>query len=363
MKNALYWCLKNDVNIINISVGSVEFNDFYYFIDIINMLYLNGCIIVSAWSNNNKCTFPAVFSNVISISNFNYSSKQCYDIPDFYCFQKYYELDNLKIELYNSFCAPLLIVIIIEYYTLFRNNNIIEIKKYVIRNCENIIANNRKFIRPDFLYKPIFISDFEFFDDKSTIIHINDLQSLEINNLENIVCWFKNGNYDEVLNSFIKLYHTNIAGLIYIGTLSDFLKNALKENNIKYFHKSDYDYFNEIKNDLELADLPVVCITINSSSEFHICKEIKYKLIDKGIRVYAISNLLEAIAYDCDFCENNEVFLNMISYYSSFLDCELVLFIEGNSLLTYNNTNDLTISLDKDYTSDYYVSMILDFYT
>lgn len=66
--NALYWCLENHINIVHLSIGSTNLNDFTDIKNCINDVVEKGLIIIAAGSNNNKYTVPAGLTNVIGVS-------------------------------------------------------------------------------------------------------------------------------------------------------------------------------------------------------------------------------------------------------------------------------------------------------
>lgn len=68
--SALNWCLHNNVDIINLSAGSVDFRDRDKLLDIVNKLEKKNIIIVCAESNDGVITYPAYFSNTIGTRSY-----------------------------------------------------------------------------------------------------------------------------------------------------------------------------------------------------------------------------------------------------------------------------------------------------
>ena len=64
---AINWCLKNEVHVINLSLGSIHPADYQAIKKVINQAYNQGIIIVSACNNRNIYTYPASFSTVIGV--------------------------------------------------------------------------------------------------------------------------------------------------------------------------------------------------------------------------------------------------------------------------------------------------------
>ncbi len=65
--NGLRWCMINDIKLINMSLGSIDFRDFTKLKNCIYDVTHNGAIIVAALNNKNFFTYPACNSNVIGV--------------------------------------------------------------------------------------------------------------------------------------------------------------------------------------------------------------------------------------------------------------------------------------------------------
>lgn len=67
LKSALEWCCQRDIQLVNLSLGSTHFYDKDKIREMINHYAYKGMIIVAATSNSGYTTYPASFSNVISV--------------------------------------------------------------------------------------------------------------------------------------------------------------------------------------------------------------------------------------------------------------------------------------------------------
>lgn len=65
---ALEWCLRHEIKVINLSLGSTHFKDKELMRDIINQYTAQGLLIIAATSNSGKISYPASFSNVIGVA-------------------------------------------------------------------------------------------------------------------------------------------------------------------------------------------------------------------------------------------------------------------------------------------------------
>lgn len=64
---ALEWCFQNGIRLVNLSLGTTHFHDKNKIREIVNRYAYKGMIIVAATSNSGYTTYPASFSNVISV--------------------------------------------------------------------------------------------------------------------------------------------------------------------------------------------------------------------------------------------------------------------------------------------------------
>ncbi len=64
---AISWCTENNIRLINLSLGTIDFRDFQDIKKCINHAAGKGIIIVAACNNRNVFTYPACLSNVIGV--------------------------------------------------------------------------------------------------------------------------------------------------------------------------------------------------------------------------------------------------------------------------------------------------------
>ncbi|MFQ9516231.1 MAG: S8 family serine peptidase [Eubacterium sp.] len=67
LKNALQWCIENDIKVVSLSVGSSYFEDKEELKNIISEMQSNHIYIVAAANNHNSITFPASLDGVIGV--------------------------------------------------------------------------------------------------------------------------------------------------------------------------------------------------------------------------------------------------------------------------------------------------------
>lgn len=64
---SIEWCIENGIKIINMSLGTVQYNDSCELRKVANLAAKNGIIIVAACSNQRIITYPSTFTNVIGV--------------------------------------------------------------------------------------------------------------------------------------------------------------------------------------------------------------------------------------------------------------------------------------------------------
>lgn len=64
---AVEWCIKNKIEIINLSLGSTAYNDQELLQSLSNRLEEHKICLVAATANNGQTTYPANFRNVIGV--------------------------------------------------------------------------------------------------------------------------------------------------------------------------------------------------------------------------------------------------------------------------------------------------------
>jgi hypothetical protein len=124
---ALKWCATQDIDVINLSMGTRQYTDFPTIKDVI-VNNLSNMIIVAASSNENELTFPACLPSVIGvrhcsqedmINDFVYLKKPYDQIEVMICAKKISTSDDgnkvVTMSESNSFAAPIITAKICDY--------------------------------------------------------------------------------------------------------------------------------------------------------------------------------------------------------------------------------------------------------
>lgn len=67
LQTALNWCLEQNIQIISMSVGTINIRDGILIADVTKKIYDRGIVIVAAFHNNQITTYPAVFPWVLGV--------------------------------------------------------------------------------------------------------------------------------------------------------------------------------------------------------------------------------------------------------------------------------------------------------
>ncbi len=126
--NALEWCFENNIELINLSIGSTNYNDFAEIEYIIEKLCHKGVIIVSACDNRGIKTYPACLPGVIGVGTdrlgvlaegeYVYREKP-YDGIDITAFSgftvQYSNGETKRLSAANSYAAPYITALVCNY--------------------------------------------------------------------------------------------------------------------------------------------------------------------------------------------------------------------------------------------------------
>lgn len=117
---ALEWCHEKDIDVVNLSLGTIQLKDIKRLSSFFGGTRLGNMIVVAAHANSGKMTFPACFPNVIGVFAINSQKKQknliCLRLSDFGVFVGcvvkgeiiHYNQEMYEIYKSNSFAAPLI---------------------------------------------------------------------------------------------------------------------------------------------------------------------------------------------------------------------------------------------------------------
>lgn len=328
---ALEWCIKNDVDIINLSLGSVFFKDKEILLNIVNRCAEKGIIIVSATCNEGYTTYPASFTNVLGVKAFKENGKNgCairYDTN--LGFGLFETKGNERISIgnvekttnwCNSIAAPHITAEIINIYERGMNvieirnmftDNLLEINCFEIDWVSKAYARNIHELIPAWCVCNIYEEEKELQLVDTIITRSKEDIDIELKSGKNIIYIGKDApNYTSnekyIWSGYnrlqqIKLNRTVINGKMEIPVI--FIKEKYALKNLyelrRFLRERDYNAYSISHNILyELygityVPIPEENIDSNTISNF-INNELYYKLGD--ILLYDISEIDESLA-------------------------------------------------------------------
>lgn len=144
MKIALEWCLKNKIKIINMSLGSTLYSDYYAICSVVKKLYEKKVMIIAACNNYYKYTIPASMLQTIGVQ----CDKKGEIAMGKYLYQKNIfnieikvgsieeKFPDLKIGNHNSYIAPFITAQVLNILLNNYNMSLQEVKKCLKRNAD-----------------------------------------------------------------------------------------------------------------------------------------------------------------------------------------------------------------------------------
>ncbi len=149
---ALEWCVENNIRLVNLSLGTIEYKDFIEVEKAVKYASENGVIIVAACNNKNVFTCPASLANVIGVKcdksetlngiEYIYNSFSPDGIDIIACgihnLVKYTGESKIT-SVCNSFTAPAVTALV---YNILKNNpnmGLYELKEALKKNSYNTI--------------------------------------------------------------------------------------------------------------------------------------------------------------------------------------------------------------------------------
>lgn len=155
---ALEWCYKNQIRLINLSLGTVDFRDCEKLKALVNECAAKGMIIIAATANSGFVSYPASFTNVIGVATTNSPLNYSKDymqmgidtiVPSEHIV-KVCETEA-KTSLSNSYAAPYMCALIANKLSNDKTLDIVKLKRYAKEQSH--IEMTVEVYEPDWIYK------------------------------------------------------------------------------------------------------------------------------------------------------------------------------------------------------------------
>lgn len=203
---ALEWCYKNQIKLVNLSLGTVDFRDCEELRLLINECAAKGMIIIAATANSGFVSYPASFTNVIGVattgSPLSYSEDYMQMgidtvVPSEHMVKMYDE--EIRTSLSNSYAVPYVCAFIANRLIVDRTLGIKRLKMYAtekshIDMVEGVyepdwiykayVAGRKKTSRAKYYFETVLGEFNQICDEVDTVIaySMGDLEKLEVKN-------------------------------------------------------------------------------------------------------------------------------------------------------------------------------------
>lgn len=292
---ALEWCYKNQIRLVNLSLGTANFRDCENLRTLINECASKGMIIIAATANSGYVSYPASFTNVIGVattgSPLNYSKDYMQMgidtvVPSEHIIKMFDE--EIRTSLSNSYAAPYACALIANRLNIDKTLGIKELKEYAkgqshIEMVEGVyepdwvykayVIGGKKTSRASYYFETISEDLNEIREKVDTIIAFSmaDLEKLEIKNKSAIYL----GKED--------IHNIDVQGF--------FWSKETRQRQIVYNHYQG--------NGLEV---PVVILAIEDTiDKFYVLTELKRAFAGGGYNAYTIGMEPECVLYALEY--------------------------------------------------------------
>lgn len=345
---ALEWCYLNGIRLVNLSFGTTHFHDKSIIRKVINHYAYKGMIIVAATSNIGYTTYPASFSNVISVEagdDFHFAElAQKEKGVDFMApveQEHFIEKAPYGIPRSNSYAAP--------YVTAMIANILQENSSASLTTIRETICNSSK--ENTFFYMPDWI-EAAWVSDKCQkseaayyFKHIaGDLDACR-DEIDTLVV---------VDNEELQKYNGIEKHIVYLG--EDSIECSLttgyfwsKEQRIEQITSS-------LKRKSEI-EIPIIIIKLCKGQDTILALDVLRSCFSKeGHNIYAVSSEIESVLYDLEYLpkelcsqSNSETVLDFLYWQSFYNQSDAVLYCTDNEEhSSFIENADMVVKMDPD---------------
>lgn len=292
---ALEWCYKNQIKLVNLSLGTVDYRDREELRPMINECAAKGMIIIAATSNSGFVSYPASFTNVIGVATTGSPLRYSEDymqmgidtvVPSVHAI-KIYDME-INTSLSNSYAAPYISALTAN---VLKADSTLDIKKLKIYAREQSQLQMIEGVyEPDWVYKAYILGrgtdsrakyyfetvtgEFEKVQENiDTVIafSMSDLENLKIGN-KNLI-YFGQGD----------IHNIDVQGF--------FWSREARQRQILNNHYQGSD-----------LEVPVMILAIETVLDsFYILTELRKAFANGGYNAYTIGMEPECVLYGLEY--------------------------------------------------------------
>ena len=292
---ALEWCHKNQIRLINLSLGTVDFRDCEKLKSLVNECAAKGMILIAATANSGFVSYPASFTNVIGVATTN---------SPLYYFKDYMQMGldaivpsehiiklfgkEIKTPLSNSYAAPYICALIANKLSNDKTFDIVKLKRYAKEQSH--IEMTVEGYEPDWIYRAYIsgrgtMSRAEYYFETVTGAY-DEIQ----------------GKADTVIAySMAELENLNIRNknLIYLGN------EDIHNIDVQGFIWSKETKQRQIKHNYYQGnglEVPIVILAVEDAiDKFYVLTELKKAFANGGYNAYTIGMEPESVLYALEY--------------------------------------------------------------
>ena len=320
---ALEWCYKNQIRLVNLSLGTSDFRDCEKLRCLINEYVTKGMIIIAATANSGFISYPASFTNVIGVatmgSPLNYSNDYMQMGIDTVVPSEHEVKicdEEIKTSLSNSYAAPYVSALIANRLNADNTLDIRKLKKYAKE--QSYIDMVEGVYEPDWVYKAYVAGR----EKKSRAEYYFETVSGEYNKIREDIDTIIAFSLDDLEEQQVKNKN-----LIYLG------KEDIHNIDVQGFFWSRETRQRQILNNKYQGnglEVPVVILTIGAAIDsFYILTELKRAFANGGYNAYTMGMEPEYVLYGLEYMpepvSDHEAWKNFIESQVFYKQSDLVL--------------------------------------
>lgn len=314
---ALEWCRQHQINIINVSLGSVHFKDKKPLQALINQYAAKGLLIIAAASNKDVISYPASLSNVIGAA---IDSKQYRSIAG----HSYPGLDVLvppaldPLITSNSYAAPYITALVARLYGEMAAPCLYAIKQALrAESLRHGIHMLPEYYEPDWIH--------------TALVKANRINEIKSNadyyfNIIDNTATASMDQVDTVITDHTAMLHEEAVHnkhIVYLGN------EQVPPPAAGRFFWSPHMKLEQILNTVNEGSLPELQIPIvlwegtDFPDEMFLLSQLKKHFYADGYHLYAISFHAESVLYDLDYIPEEALLEKHQSALQHFIDWQI----------------------------------------
>lgn len=372
---ALRWCYEKHVRLINLSIGTTQYQDFDEIRVWISRLYRSGCIIIAAYNNKNIYTVPASFECTIGVRcGFQIENTYRVNMNEY---EHYVEvrgdremiLRNQKTYVskpFNSFAAPYITAVVYNIKKKNDTNDLFEIWKKLVNDNNEILYHF-----PDFIDSAVIIDlngaeeKALFYFEISAEYNIDTIKDIEaIRGQVYIVMLAEGSDQMAPILRKINTIKRNVKGIFCCFNYKKIQETKQYDLYNKIWHEQYYLDKYAQSNTLKDIKIPLIYIYADRKILIELLQDLKKKFIVEGYLIRIVGEFRCAYLYGFEYsdCEENRkriihnvydryncdvIICGIISNNIILEDADLCITIEMNKIVIFDRSDRFSIFNEK----------------